>query len=217
MRIVGSSVGLFENTIQECSAYNGGGVYVEFNAQATIDGNAFLRNSAHSGGAIRINDSCSGSILNNTIAENWVSYYGYADGGGLWIDGNPTISGNTIVDNSAEDYGGGIFCNNGAAPTIDHNVIARNTADFGGGIGFSNGTSGTLLLNNTVAENEAESGGGGLRAWDSDMEIVNTIFWDNTADEGHEMSTRERIECHHTLQHRPKRKVRYLHRIRLDA
>jgi len=79
-------------------------------------------------------------------------------GGGVYInDADPTLRYLVIINNHAEQRGGGIYCTNGARPTIDHV---------------------------TVSDNVAENGNGGIHAFnDAHAQISNSIFWDNDPDE----------------------------------
>ena len=181
MRIVESRVSVLQNTLQDCwTNWDGGGIQLQSNSTATIDGNQILRNDGNMGGGIRVDNGCEATITNNVIAENWTSHGTWGDGGGLWLDGLVTVSGNVISDNSANDLGGGIYCNNGAVVQIDHNVIYDNTATYGGGL-YAITNSDVSIINNTFSRNQATYGGG-IRAWKSNVTIINTILWENEAD-----------------------------------
>ena len=115
-------------------------------------------------------------ILNNDIIENTAGR-----GGGIESHYSTaiTVSNNFISGNSAA-RGGGIYASNlGSGSLICNNVLSRNTASsYGGGIGFF-GVS-CPVINNTFSENSAADGGG-LYCNHSDVTVINTIFWADSA------------------------------------
>jgi hypothetical protein len=136
-------------------------------------------------------------------------------GGGIFCqDSSPTIDSCTIRNNSVITYGGGIFCQ-GGSPQLTGCIISGNLAMVGGGIECRSGQpairncliagnmvwgdggggvdcydSGNAVLQNcTIAGNWAIEGvGGGLLCMKSDVEIENSIFWDNDAKQGLQIS-----------------------------
>ena len=90
-------------------------------------------------------------------------------GGGIYCGGScaPTITNNTIVDNTANiawfgGIGGGIYCDSYSSPIIINNTISENTAHGdGGGIYCSNGCT-AIIANNTISENDAHESGGAI-------------------------------------------------------
>ena len=95
----------------------------------------------------------------DTIIEGFTIMGGYGPyGGGIYCgngDSNPTITDCTISDNTATNWGGGIYCW-GSSPTITSCTISGNTAaNDGGAIYCSNGSNPTL--NYTVI---CDNGGG---------------------------------------------------------
>ena len=137
-------------TLKDCtlkdniSKDKGGAIYS--NDDITLVGCTLERNSApNDGGAIYINDAklnienC--TIRNNTSAKT---------GGGIRIyDGTTNIKGTTLIeDNTAYEYGGGIYTNNGATLNMEGNVkIHGNSANDGGGgmlVGSSEGNEVTI-------------------------------------------------------------------------
>ncbi|MBU0756378.1 MAG: right-handed parallel beta-helix repeat-containing protein [Planctomycetes bacterium] len=146
----------------------GGGIQVEGLSSPLISWNYIYYNRAAGGGSagtglgggICIYNATSAKIENNLIMNNT------ADGG----SGHST-------------YGGGIkIQQTGETVLVINNIIAGNTADgryeSGGGVEIS--TSTVIMINNTLAGNSAQrSGGGGLAASDTDLTVVNSIFWNN--------------------------------------
>lgn len=72
-------------------------------------------------------------------------------GGGIFIaSSSPTIKGNTITGNTAEN-GGGIYMHWNSFPVIENNIITQNDA-IGGGIGISYSSS-PIIKNNSITNN----------------------------------------------------------------
>jgi hypothetical protein len=104
-------------------------------------------------------------------------------GGGIFNEGDLTLTNSTVSGNSAE-RGGGIF--NEGDLTLTNSTVSRNTAESGGGI--RNG--GTLtLVNSTVSHNTAVSGdgiyggAGGIYNQGTVM-LINSTVSDNVAEVG---------------------------------
>ncbi len=130
----------------------------------------------------------SGRLDENVIDGNrMVSNDRSGPGGGVIIIGDGvhvTASRNLIVNNQAETSGGGIFVDEGASATLENNIIVHNRSGRGGsGVGVDGSTTkrGRLrIVNCTIADNGAGSEfGDGLSVENSDVEVVNTIFWAN--------------------------------------
>ena len=106
---------------------------------------------------------------------------GYAENGGAiyCMESDPTIACNFIHDNIALYYGGGIYIVNSNA-ILRGNLIYDNDAYwFGGGIyvAFSE-----LQIDHcTVTRNSGNELSGGLYSWNSEIDMVNSIFWGNIA------------------------------------
>jgi parallel beta-helix repeat protein len=110
------------NTISNNVGSNGGGIVFDVGS-AIISGNTIENNTAtEKGGGIRGRDAGT-QILNNIIKGNQASQGGGIAGGG-------TVTGNTIISNTAGN-GGGIYRNN--TMPISNNYILNNTASSSGG------------------------------------------------------------------------------------
>jgi autonomous glycyl radical cofactor GrcA len=109
------------------------------------------------------------------IARNEGEY-----GGGVMVAdySNPWIMNCTIVDNTTNSYGGGIFIY-GAAGLIVNNVVAHNYGNVSGGITVWR--SAPTISNNTIVRNRPN----GLHLDETDIwlwnsvPIVNNIIWGN--------------------------------------
>jgi len=137
----------------------------------TIENSSFQNNQAiglsggeagKGGGISMIRDGSSAQgvfILSNTTVANNT---GYDQGGGLWVNNsqstitNSTFSGNRIIGNQFQNSGGAMMI-----------------------------YSPTQIINTTIANNYAGWVGGGITASDdAPVTVKNTIFYNNTADNG---------------------------------
>ncbi len=93
-----------------------------------------------------------GSVVSGlTITNGSAAEYG----GGIYCNSSsPTIRNCRIIENEAYYYGGGIYCEPDASPAITGCMIKGNTAYYGGGLWCNIGSSPTLA-NCMLVENEA--------------------------------------------------------------
>jgi hypothetical protein len=143
-------------------------------------------------------------ISENEFTSNSGPVASVGGGGGLCLldafETSVTVSSNYFSLNTAYN-GGGIFERNCFNLQVKNNIFRNNFAYRGGAIGmFHPATQSTntgdgsrvdhpLVINNTFRSNQASNDGGGLR-FQGDLnapEILNCIFWDNTAPTGGEI------------------------------
>lgn len=112
-----------------------------------------------------------------------------AGGGGIRCgDGDPEISNNIFLGNTAK-YGGGLVLNYSGA-VIRNNLFTGNSGgqDYGGGGLWIVGNDGLsrprIVVNNTIINNSSTTQGGGLLLWSTVISIRNNIIWGNTASQG---------------------------------
>jgi len=124
----------------------------------TITGGSAINISTFGGGML-LRDS-DAIVRNNLITDNHSG-----NGAGIWVGGGaPTISGNTIFGNSAQDVGGGISWNADVGGRILNNVVVANSAGFllgrgvGGGIWVGAGS--PEISGCTIAGNRGARGTG---------------------------------------------------------
>ena len=155
----GSTATISGGTIDNSSAYQGGGIYNDGFATLVIISSTITGNAAGLRGGGILSDGTL-TVTDCTISDNSTSY-----GGGIWNSGLMTVTDSTISDNSALCAGGGIV--NFGPLTLTDSTISNNAAVFAGGIW--NGPPGTLTADNcTFDGNHASlgthangSGGGG--------------------------------------------------------
>jgi len=126
------------------------------------------------GGAIYCSSS-SPTISHNTINENSAA----GPGGGIYCyNSSPNLGNNTISGNSAAGLGGGIYCTD-SSPMISDNTISGNLGSYGGGI-FCAYIPSPTISSNTISGNSA-FGGGGICCWDSSPTISGNTMSRNSA------------------------------------
>jgi hypothetical protein len=187
---------IFDSNITDYDAVssNGGGGLSLWYSDSRVTGNTFKNNVSSSGwgggGAIAIwhgDPLISNNIItNNSNSNNF--YYGDGGGGGIYVDGNPTIINNTISNNSTGGVfgqGGGIYFYINNTSTVVNNTITNNTASGSnaqGGAMFFFMNSNPEITNNTIANNSSTGLGGAIYCYSNSNPVFrNCIFRGNTA------------------------------------
>ena len=153
-------------------------------AGGEISGFTITRGSASHGGGIYCSSSSSPSITSNTITDNTAEY----DGGGIYIDSCPamTVQGNTFESNSAP-RGGGLIMKSSQG-TISGNRFDSNesiSADYWAqGGGAAIVESDCQIIDNTFIGNTCDDEGGGLVFERSSGAVTGNTFEGNIAGEG---------------------------------
>ena len=134
------------------------------------------------GGGVLCFYQCSATIRHNVIRDNEAT-----SGAGIAsLFSNPCICGNTIVDNRAALFGGGICCNDFGMPRIISNVIVENSAARGGAMHIA--LAAPRITGHTFFGNTAPEGGGAVSCiLTEDVQITNCIFWGNKSSLGNEI------------------------------
>lgn len=149
---------------------SGGGVFAS-NATLQVTGTTVTGNDAlvQGGGILLVQGSA--TLTNATLSNNRVTGTGTIGGftagigGGMAAFGNGqiTLSGTTISDNSASLVGGGLGLFESTQTTITGGTISNNTSAQTGG-GINKGGAATLAINGTtIAGNTAGTQGGGMQ------------------------------------------------------
>jgi parallel beta-helix repeat protein len=154
----------------------GGGIFL-YGCEATLEGNSLSRNVAEHGGGVHAREGeyreATTVLTDNTIISNSADI----DGGGLYIQGKATLSGNTLVANAAAIFAGGLFLRSTSATIVGNTFSANRAALYGGGA-YLDGSA--TLAQNTFRANAA-GWGGGLYA-SGDLTFTNNVVVENQAD-----------------------------------
>jgi|GEM_PF-1256140 len=169
---------------------DGGGIYCYFSSPSIME-NTICGNTASSGNGGGIYCRGSGhspSVANNTmcITNNTISGNTANDeGGGVYCqECAPDISYNEVTGNMATSFGGGICSRTGASATITNNIIAGNMTLLEGGGIFCGGSSPDLTIAyNIIWKNTANTRGGGIYCEGSPLTIMNNTITENKANE----------------------------------
>ena len=215
-----SSMTIEQNLIEQNTvSLEGGGMFCILSSPVIRD-NTFRANRSHGGGGISSVDS-DPIITRNLITENHASMGGGLAMGagspqvtgniitkntGEWSGGgidmgalnSGVIRRNIISQNAAPSngikggMGGGIYFSVGFVELADNVIFNNTSADAGGGI-YLGSLSSLRLINNTIASNSSSESGGGIYVrYGSDVEIRNTILWNDTSPFGKEIYLSEK-------------------------
>ncbi len=107
-------------------------------------------------------------------------------GGGMYVrGGNPVIVNSTFCQNTADNYGGGLYLKYVEQAKIERCVFIDNSSGYGGGGIGIDGYSSSLLSQCVFENNKAETYGGGIYNSDDCNVIINKcIFNCNSAGSG---------------------------------
>ncbi len=135
-------------------------------------------------GVVVVNDSSkfSNCIFKYGLAPKKSGVLTYSDqyGGAMYIYNSPKISiQNCLFTNNRAFSDGGALYVESSDIEFKNNIIVNNTANSYGG-GFYGDDFNSEYLNNTVAYNAAKYYGGAYFR-DSEMKLINSVFWGNRA------------------------------------
>ncbi len=181
--------GAIDDAFEDCDVIVKDGVYLE---NINFQGKPIVVRSENGPANTIINGNAGNSVVifeNSEVAssvlEGFTIINGKAvNGGGIRCDfSSPTIRNCIISSNSALDDGGGIHCRF-SNPEIINCTISDNLATNEGGGIFCQESS-PQLVNCTISGNEAaDYNGGGIACFSySNLTVVNSILWNNTAGE----------------------------------
>jgi hypothetical protein len=146
-------------TIIDCE-YVGRGFYFHSGEDTTsiVSGLTIRRGSPSGtfpyGGGINIDNAS--PKFDYVIVEDCHAYCG---GGVSWVDGGPVLKNMLIWNNTATDYGGGVFCTRDSSGRVEDTEISGNIADYSGG-GMYNTYCENGFRDVTLQANVASFGGG---------------------------------------------------------
>lgn len=151
-RLIGFTIRNGQGTLLGEGIRGGGGIYCN-NSTPLLKDNIIINNIADKGGGIYAQHPGYKTIkvLGNTIKNNYALNFG----GGICLDlGSAVISENVIKSNAAL-YGGGISSQWGWSNEfeIEHNKIVRNVATHGGGFWMDKAGTRITFKNNLIGDN----------------------------------------------------------------
>jgi predicted outer membrane repeat protein len=188
-------------TVQDNSAFVGGGIYSNYGSVTTLEGGTIVQNNlafgsggtADGGGGLYVSGGVV-NVTNATLDENNAETGG---GGALYVyGGNVSLSNDTLKSNSAA-LGGGLFVNASMGPatvTLAYDTVESNTATGkygeGGGLYVYSGGATVTLSYDTVESNTATNSsgyklnsGGGLYVSGGNVTLANDTLESNIASE----------------------------------
>jgi hypothetical protein len=137
---------------------SGGGIY-KLSGNLTVTGSTITGNTAVLGGGIYSVEG-SGTVSTSEIVNNTASESNYGGGGGgIFNNGELTVTDSTIIDNAAVRFGGGILNYFGGTLTVRRSKISGNSAGAEGGALFTF-YGAASITDSTLTYNEASVGGG---------------------------------------------------------
>jgi hypothetical protein len=171
---------LIDCTLTENSAaLDGGGILNRGTLRLTRT--TVTRNCGEEGGGIANiatpSTNATATITDSIIADNFCARGG---GGGLFNNGEMSLTATTVTRNGA-DGGGGLYIAGGTVSITD-SAITANTSSVqpGGGILITHGT--LVMTNTTIAANVVEDGpGGGLVIGLANVVLINSTIAENMA------------------------------------
>ena len=173
------SCSITNGTLTSNKAKSGGAIGID-SGNVNVSGGTLSSNSAAEfGGAIYTTGAGASCTVSNGTLQSNSSKYG---GAIAVINGNITVNGGTISQNTASEYGGGIGVANGVASVEGGAVNANSAGIYGGGI-FAAGESAGITVsgNGSVSSNTAKNGGGIYATAGADVNVTGGIISYNSA------------------------------------
>jgi hypothetical protein len=147
----------------------------------------------NSNGAGMYNIFSSPTLIDCTFIGNSAFWYGGAMFNHMMS--NPTLINCAFIANRAGFVGGGIENRYLSGATLINCVFSGNTADHGGAVG--NSAADATVVNCLFVGNSAQTRGGAMyNRFGCDIELTNTILWDNTAVNGPQITMYYDTELH---------------------
>lgn len=190
---------IFNNNVASGVSGSGGAIFVDGISTLTISDSEFSSNTANrAGGAIEIDIDLGQQVnlinvnLNNNNAGVFPATAAPGNGGAIHItgSGNISLTDCSILSNSAESEGGGLW-NGSGEMYLNNTLVNGNTANGdasdqgGGGIYNLDGKltiMNTSVISNNLATGVSGSGGGILNDVNGTLEIENSQISSNSAE-----------------------------------
>ncbi|MCP4582439.1 MAG: hypothetical protein GY839_12580 [candidate division Zixibacteria bacterium] len=172
--------------IENNTAVEGGGIYERDGApyfSARISNSSIISNTADYGGGFYCDRFP--NVTNSIINQNFANI----DGGGCYFSQQPNLISCAISENIAGNNGGGIYVEYGhPAPYISGCLFTKNRAfRYGGAIDYYAFDGFLDIVNSTFFQNKADSAGGAIHGMFDQANIINCIFWADSAAEENEL------------------------------
>jgi len=152
------------------------------------DDNGFTNNSENSYHVLYVEALDTTAIIDGvTISGGNANGTGNDDsGGGVFLfasttSSNAVVMNNVKIANNFANEGAGIFCNYSYF-RLSNSLVYNNLAQSKGAFAnfYNDAVSSTVISNTTIYNNQSESSNAAsLYNWISDIELVNTIMWNN--------------------------------------
>ena len=177
LAVVSSSVAVLQSIFESNYVfYDGGSAYIQ-NSVANFTGNRFENNQARYGGGVTIDENSIGYFTESVFMNNAARF----GGGGVDVFNNSTAKmlNNTMVKNTAGDYGGAVYDEFGSLVEFTGNTFIDNSAMNGGGVAIQDNSIADFTGNNFI--NNSNSG-----AWEVEIDttsratFTNNIFINST-------------------------------------
>ena len=164
----------FKNNIAD---KNGGALYIDEKSTATLTECEITGNQAHDGAGIANSGTLTlknSKIKSNTIVDN-------GGGGGIWSNGEATLTKTEITQNSGAVNGGGVT-NHKNMTLTDCTVSANKATNRGGGM-YIDANGCTTALNNCTLSDNVGKVGAGVNLYRGDLTVNKATMNNNIADE----------------------------------
>jgi len=201
----GGGVSNCNGTIERCTITGntagggGGGIYI-VDCNVSVKDCDINYNTAPYGGGLYCWDSPGATITRCTISDNDANGSGMAYGGGIYVfESLILIEDCRISRNSAMHGGGGVYFSGSDMDIYDnpllHNcLLTDNVAGRDGGAISANWSAEPVISNCTIAGNRVTGadgvgyGGGLYCSYNSYVEVINSIIWGNSAEQGSQVA-----------------------------
>ena len=184
-------------TLKDCVfegglAHHGGGIYAE-HAELKVDDCNFVDNTSSFGGALYYVDT--ETTVDRTIFSENTADISESQGGAVFAFDSTSVFTDVVLNgNSSGRSGGAIFTTDGTT-TVRNGLLINNSAVRDGG-GFSSNWYSTVSFQNcTFGMNEVLGGSSGISqggavfaGYQSYVDIIDSILWDNSAGQGQQIA-----------------------------
>ncbi len=129
-----SDVEIIDNVITNNHARVGGGIFMN-NSDFYLSGNVINYNHAHMGGGGGIDiHSAENSIIRNTTFRGNTAYFNSGSvGGAIYITTSDVILANLLITENTAHWGGGIYSEDESRVECENLTVVQNTAEADGG------------------------------------------------------------------------------------